>query len=185
MQYLVVSCSLNENSRSRRLALMARESLAGAGESVDWLDLAEHPLPLCDGGAAYGDPRVPPVAAKVKAADGILVAGPIYNYDFNAAAKNLVELTGASCWAGKVVGFLAAAGGAGSYLSVLPLANSLMADFRCVVIPRFVYAERRLFDEQGDLADEAVRTRVIRLTRDLVAFTAGLKDALAEERADP
>lgn len=182
MRYLVISCSLNEMSRSRRLALLAREDLAAAGETVDWLDLAEHPLPLCDGGAAYGDPRVAPVAAKVKAADGILLAGPVYNYNYNAAAKNLVELTGSDCWAGKVVGFLAAAGGASSYLSVLPLANSLMADFRCVVIPRFVYAERRAFSADAELQDERVRERVRRLAGDLPAFTRGLETALQAER---
>ncbi len=182
MRYLVISCSLNKKSRSRRLAELAYETLRASGQEVDWLDLAEHPLPLCDGGEAYGDPRLPPVAAKIKSADGLLLSGPIYNYDFNAAAKNLIELTGASCWAGKVVGFLAAAGGAGSYLSVLPLANSLMTDFRCVIIPRFVYADRTLFGPDGELQDEGVRERVVRIAGDLVAFSRGLEEALRTER---
>ena len=43
-----------------------------------------------------------------RAADAILLAVPIYNYDVNAAAKNLVEHTG-SAWENKIVGFLAAA----------------------------------------------------------------------------
>mgnify|MGYP006277294793 CR=1 FL=1 len=183
MRYLVASCSLNEGSRSRGLAKFARADLEEAGAEVDWLDLRDHPLPVCDGGAAYADPGVARVAGALRAADGILLAGPIYNYDYNAAAKNLVELAGVRCWGGKVVGFLAAAGGAGSYLSVLPLANSLMTDFRCVVIPRFVYADGRSFDAERELADDAVRSRIKGLARDLVAFTEGLAEALAPERS--
>src|SRR5204863_3376940 len=76
---------------------------------------------------------------QIKSADAILLAAPVYNYDVNAAAKNLVELTG-SAWEGKTVGFLCAAGGHGSYMSVMSLANSLMLDFRCLIVPRFVYA---------------------------------------------
>jgi NAD(P)H-dependent FMN reductase len=63
-----------------------------------------------------------------------------YNYGGNAAAKNLLELTGSS-WENKTVGFLCAAGGAASYMSIMGLANSLMLDFRCLIIPRFVYAQ--------------------------------------------
>ena len=69
----------------------------------------------------------------------ILLATPIYNYDVSAAAKNMVELTG-SAWRDKTVGFICAAGGTSSYMSVMGLANSLMLDFRCIILPRFVYA---------------------------------------------
>jgi len=182
MRYLVVSCSLSSKSRSRKMALLAKEDLESAGESVDWLDLVEHDLPLCDGGPAYGHPAVAPVADKIRGADGILLAGPIYNYDFNAAAKNMVEMTGAQCWSGKVVGFLAAAGGAGSYLSVLPLANSLMVDFRCVIIPRFVYTDGSAFGTGGELESTELRERISRLSSDLVNFSEGLTEGLKSER---
>ena len=76
----------------------------------------------------------------------------------NAAAKNFVELTGKS-WVGergeKVVGFLCAAGGKGSYMSVMSLANSLMLDFRCLIVPRFVYAT------SGDFAGDAIETDIV------------------------
>ena len=32
------------------------------------------------------------------------------------------------------------AGGNASYMSIMRIANSLMLDFRCLIIPRFVYA---------------------------------------------
>ena len=57
----------------------------------------------------------------------------------------MIELTG-SAWEDKIVGFLCAAGGMGSYMSVMAYANSLMLDFRCVIIPRFVFATGEGFD---------------------------------------
>ena len=87
----------------------------------------------------------------------IVVATPIYNYDANATAKNLVELTG-SAWENKTVGFLCAAGGASSYMSIMGLANSLMLDFRCLIIPRFVYAKGEDFSSKKEpTADLAKR----------------------------
>ena len=109
------------------------------GAAAEMLCLRENPLPMCDGDAAYADPGVAVVNGKIEGARVIVIATPIYNYDANAAAKNLVELTG-SAWEDKIVGFLCAAGGPLSYMSVIGLANSLMFDFRCIILPRFVYA---------------------------------------------
>ena len=153
---LILSASLNSGSRSRVLAAAAAESLRRRGSQPAVIDLAEHALPLCDGETAYGAPGVGELAEAISSAAGVLVATPIYNYDVNAALKNAVELTGKS-WTGKVVGFLAAAGGSGSYMSLMGLANSLMLDFRCLIVPRFVYATGEHFqgNEVGDadLAD--------------------------------
>ncbi len=107
---------------------------------IKLIDLREYVLPLCDGEGAYEHPHVTTLSALIEAARVIVVATPIYNYDANATAKNLVELTG-SAWENKTVGFLCAAGGASSYMSIMGLANSLMLDFRCLIIPRFVYAK--------------------------------------------
>ncbi len=171
---LIISSSLNPGSRSR---IMAKAALSGL-DGADWVDLAEHELPLCDGGAAYGHENVALLAQKISSAKGILVATPVYNYDVNAALKNLIELTGRH-WTGKVVGFLCAAGGGSSYMSIMPLANSLMLDFRCVIIPRFVYATGRHF-EGPEIADADLTHRIRSLTEDLTAF-AGALEGLTEQ----
>lgn len=171
---LIISCSLNPGSRSRIMAKTALECLKGA----EWIDLAETELPLCDGGAAYGHENVAKIAEKIAAAKGILVATPVYNYDVNAALKNMVELTGRH-WTGKVVGFLCAAGGGGSYMSIMAIANSLMLDFRCVVVPRFVYATGSHF-EGPEIADADLSHRIKELTKNLAAYTQAL-DGLTEQ----
>src|SRR5262245_467288 len=124
MQILIISCSLNPTSRSRVLATVAVDQLRAAEIETRLLDLRDHPLPMCDGEDC--DPKLlAPLREAIEQADAILLAVPIYNYDVNAAAKNVVELTG-SAWEGKIVGFLCAAGGHSSYMSVMSLANSLM-----------------------------------------------------------
>jgi NAD(P)H-dependent FMN reductase len=139
-EYLIVSTSLRSASLSRIMAESVAAAYVKLGVSHQVIDLREFVLPLCDGEAAYGHPHVTTLSALIEAARVIIVATPIYNYDANAATKNLVELTG-SAWENKTVGFLCAAGGHSSYMSIMSLANSLMLDFRCLIIPRFVYAK--------------------------------------------
>jgi NAD(P)H-dependent FMN reductase len=147
VEYLVISASLRSSSLSRAMATALRDDYAKLGVPHLLVDLREYVLPLCDGETAYGHPHVPVLAALIEAARVIIVATPIYNYDANAAAKNLVELTG-DAWENKTVGFLCAAGGGSSYMSIVGLANSLMLDFRCLIIPRFVYAKGEDFDSK-------------------------------------
>jgi FMN reductase len=171
--YLVISTSGNPDSNSRRMARLAFRHLEKAKVECTWLDISELGLPLCDADACYTQPAAQKVSKAIKGADGILVGTPVYNYDVSAAAKNLVELTGSS-WEEKVVGFLCAAGGMSSYMSVMPFANSLMLDFRCVIIPRFVYATGRAFDGD-DLKDKEVGERIEELAGELIRFTSALR----------
>lgn len=174
MAYLVISTSLHPASKSRILAREAQRLLESHGAEVEWLDLAETTLPPCDGAACYDDPDVQAIGEQIKQAEGILIATPIYNFACSASAKNLVELTGQN-WTGKVVSFLCSAGGAGSYMSIMGLANNLMLDFRSIIVPRFVYAEPTAFTESGDgIADDAVLTRLDELAVALIRFGSAL-----------
>lgn len=161
---LVLSTSLNPESNSRLLAREAVRVLQADGIDAELLDLRETPLPLCDGGAAYEHPALAAIVTRLRSADAILVATPIYNYGGNAALKNLIELSGAAAWEDKVVGFLCAAGGHSSYMSIMGLANSLMLDFRSVIVPRFVYATSSAF-ANGTITDPEVGRRVADLAR--------------------
>jgi len=139
----------------------------------DWLDIREMDLPLCDADKCYGLPAAKRLSAAIEAADGIVVAAPVYNYDVAAAAKNMIELSG-SAWENKIVAFLCAAGGTGSYMSVMSYANSLMLDFRCVIVPRFVFATSDAFG--GDeLTDKKVIRRIEHVADELVRFTKALR----------
>lgn len=172
-KYLVISTSGNPDSNSRRMGRLAFAHLEKAEVDCAWLDISELGLPLCDADTCYTQPSAVELSKAIEAADGILIATPVYNYDVSAAAKNMVELTG-SAWEDKIVGFLCAAGGMNSYMSVMAFANSLMLDFRSVIIPRFVYATGRAF-EGDDLKDEKVGERIAELTSELIRFTKALR----------
>ncbi|HEY7087519.1 MAG TPA: NAD(P)H-dependent oxidoreductase [Tepidisphaeraceae bacterium] len=174
MNILILSCSLNPSSRSRMLAEEAARVLKSLDAQVTTFDVRNHPLPLCDGEDC--DPKLlAPLRDQIMAADAVVMAVPIYNYDVNAAAKNVVELTG-SAWEGKIVGFLCAAGGHGSYMSVMSLANSLMLDFRCLIVPRFVYATGA--DFAGDsISSPKVKDRVNQLCGEMLRIASALGPA--------
>jgi FMN reductase len=160
---VIVSSSLRSDSNSRILAREAQRVLEEERHAASLVDLRDYPLPLCDGGPSYDHPNVARLGELLAKADAILVTTPIYNFDASAAVKNLIELTGSE-WEGKVVGFLCAAGGDTSYMSIMSLANSLMLDFRCVIVPRFVYAAGEAF-AGGRIADPEVGRRVAELAR--------------------
>ena len=172
-KHLVVSTSGNPDSNSRRMGQIAFAVLQKAKVDCEWLDINQLDLPLCDADACYTQPAAQKLSATIEKADGIIVATPVYNYDVSAATKNMVELTG-SAWEDKVVAFLCAAGGMGSYMSVMAFANSLMLDFRSVIVPRFVYATGDAFSD-GRLIDSKVQKRIEHVVAELVRFTKALR----------
>ena len=150
------------------MAECLREYYESQEVSCAFLDLRAVNLPICDGDTAYSHPDVTKCAELITEARVIIAATPVYNYDACAALKNLIELTGDS-WEDKVVGFVCAAGGASSYMSLMSLANSLMLDFRCLIIPRFVYATRNDFSDDKVPSDE-IKGRVARLAQASLAI---------------
>jgi FMN reductase len=172
-KYLVVSTSGNPDSNSRRMGRVAFAHLQKRKVDCAWMDISEMDLPMCDADKCYLNQSAQKLNKAVETADGILIAAPVYNYDVAAAAKNMIELTGSS-WEEKVVGFLCAAGGNSSYMAVMAYANSLMLDFRTVIIPRFVYATSDAF--KGDqIVDKEVVTRIEQAGDELVRFTQALR----------
>jgi FMN reductase len=171
MRILVISGSLDPESRSYVLARHALQTLQGRGVEAEWIDLREMEVPLCDGTQNSKGGDVMRLREAIEVADGVLVAAPIYNFDVSAAIKNLVEQTG-QAWTDKTVGFLCAAGGRASYMSVMAMANSLMLDFRCVIVPRFVYATDDDFSDQGTealvISSDEVAERVDELAAEVV-----------------
>jgi FMN reductase len=170
--FLVLSTSLNPDSRSRILAAAAASVLRRYDYQLRLMDLLDYRLPACDGDDCYGDPNVVEIAMAIRNAMGILIATPIYNFDVSSSAKNMIELTG-SAWTEKVVGFLCAAGGHKSYMAPMALANSLMFDFRTFVIPSFVYATRYSFNSHT-ISDPDVHRRIEELVDQLVRVSIAL-----------
>ncbi|MCH7720881.1 MAG: NAD(P)H-dependent oxidoreductase [Planctomycetes bacterium] len=165
MKHLILSCSLSPTSRSALLARRLESAFGSDHGSVRLIDLRELPLPFCEANACYADPNVQMVTTAIAEAATVSVATPIYNYGVGGATRNLIALTG-QAWTEKVVGFLCAAGGQGSYMAVMAVANSLMLDFRCLIVPRFVYASGASFSEDR-ITDATIKERIDGLANDL------------------
>ena len=164
MKHLIISCSLNPTSNSRILC----KKIASNLKDVEFIDLQDYDLPMCDGDSCYSNPQVQEIRKKIEKAKGVILGIPVYNFNSSASAKNLIELTG-KAWQDKIVSFVCAAGGKSSYMSVLPLANSLMLDFRCIILPNYVYASRE--DFSSDKLSEEIEKRLKILVETLTKFT--------------
>src|SRR5216117_1135115 len=172
-KHLVISTSGNPDSNSRRMGRVAFAHLQKKKVDCDWIDIREMDLPLCDADKCYGMAGPNKLIAATEGADGILNAAPVYNDDVAAATKNMIELTG-NAWQDKIVGFVCAAGGHASYMSVMAYANSLMLDFRCVIIPRFAFATSDAFDGER-ITDKKITQRIEQVVDELVRFTKALR----------
>jgi FMN reductase len=157
------------------MASLCCERFQENGEEAELLALIDHEIPFCDGKTYVDHPTTQLFRDKVGAVQGIILATPVYNFDANSAAKNFIEITG-QVWENKVVGFLLCLSGDKSYMSIMALANSLMLDFRCVIIPRFVYASSSAFSN-GAVTDATVVDRIYELSDELIRFTTGLNSS--------
>jgi len=151
---IIIATSLNSESKSQMLARKFETYLKRKEISVELFDLREMDIPFSGTAEGWNSPPDAEVMQKsVEAASHIVFAVPIYCYDVNSAAKNVIELIGRS-FTKKVIGFICSAGGSGSYMSVMGFANHLMLDFRSVIVPRFLYVESDDWNEEGALNPE-------------------------------
>ena len=58
-------------------------------------------------------------------------------------------------------------------MSVMGLANSLMIDYRCYIIPKFVYALKKDFDETK-VIDADIKERIEELGNEMIRITKAL-----------
>lgn len=168
MSVLIVSTALRPSSKTAVVAETMLTAVTALAAPASLLDLATLSLPLCDGGSCFQDAAVRAATAQVQAARAIVLCFPVYNHQANAAAKNFVEVTNDG-WKGKVIGLVANGGTDRSYLAPLSLANSLMVDHRCMVVPRFVFVTSSHFSPEGTLPpDGEIASRLTDLASELM-----------------
>ena len=165
LSVLVVSCSLDPMSQSRLLAFDAARRLEDSGAYVELVDLRELVLPAFDNAQAHDHAGVIRLKQAIVRADAVVIAAPVYNWSLGSAAKNMVEITGATgeigrkaAWFDKFVTFLCAGGLQHSYTAYTALASSMTLDFKCIINPYMVYATDR--DAKDGVFSEAVAGRM-------------------------
>ena len=159
MKFVIFSCSLDPASRSYLLARQAEALLVKSGHATRFVDLRSVGLPQFDNGDSFASAEFLMVHRAIEEVDGVVLAAPVYNWGLGGAAKNLIELTGATgggrraAWFDKVVTFLCAGGLPHSYMAYGATALSLMLDFKCIINPYAVYSTDRDFDVDHTFSD--------------------------------
>lgn len=171
MKTAIINTNLARGGKSAALADEFLTKCSRNGIEAEIFHLCDRNLPHCDGKTCYQNPETVHLLEQLADQDAIVLISPIYNYDLNAAAKNLIELTGNS-WKGKAVGLICTAGGDRSYLAPLSFMNSLAVDYRCLVSPRFIYVTREDFSEENTIRpDSPVQGRLSFLAAEMLPLS--------------
>jgi chromate reductase len=156
---LGISGSLRKASSNTGM-LRAIKEMAPAHVSVEIATLHGIPLFNEDDEAATGKPEaVKALDAKIRAADGIVIACPEYNFSVPGVLKNGTDWLsrGGSPFRWKRVGIIGAGGGqfAGTARSQYHFRQNLQA-LQAITMPRpevFVNHNEEKFDPEGNLTD--------------------------------
>lgn len=166
MQILGISGALRKASTNTGL-LRALKELAPAGVSIDITTL--HGIPLYDGDAeaATGKPQsVKDLDARIRAADGVIIATPEYNFSIPGVLKNATDWVsrGSAPFKWKRTGIIGSSEGAfaGTARAQYHLRQNLQA-LQAIVIPKpevFITHNEVKFDQAGNLTDDETRQRL-------------------------
>lgn len=165
MKIIAISGALRKASTNTGLLRALRE-VAPEGVEVEVATL--HGIPLYDGDveAAEGKPEaVKALDAKIRAADGVVIATPEYNFSIPGVLKNASDWLsrGGSPLRWRRVAILGAAGGPlGTGRSQYHLRQNLQA-LEAIVMPKpeyFAAHNHEKFDAEGNLTDADSRKRL-------------------------
>ncbi|HMN29195.1 MAG TPA: NAD(P)H-dependent oxidoreductase, partial [Caldilineaceae bacterium] len=129
---VIVSSSLADRSRSRMAAEYAGECLLAHGVKVEWIDLRNHTV------LAYpqseNDPEMIQLVQQFSAADGWVLATPVYNWGPSGVLTNFLHYVLSDEREHRYCPFLilGGAGGLRSYLALDSLGRTLLNEIWAV-----------------------------------------------------
>jgi NAD(P)H-dependent FMN reductase len=160
MNILIISASVRTGRNSNRVALFFRNFIeTNKLASVEIADLQQYQFPVFDERLKFQknpSPEAVAFAARVKAADGVLIVTPEYNGGYPASLKNVVDLL-TDEWKRKPVAIsTVSAGGFGGMQVIISLQYSMWKLQTWTVPAMFpVPKVAESFDEQGNPVDKA------------------------------
>ena len=168
-----LSGSLRPGSFAEMALRIALDGARSAGAEAEYFDQREKPLPFCDGHDEDShDPHAQELRAKVKAADGLILASPEYHGSCSGVIKNALDLLSIEEMEGKVCGLVSVLGGQGSSNAL----NHMRIICRWVhawVVPHqaAVGASHQAFADDGSLKEKKLQQRVGRVGIDVVKYS--------------
>jgi chromate reductase, NAD(P)H dehydrogenase (quinone) len=175
-------------SWNARLLPIAAQGAQSRGAEVTILDMRDYPMPLFDEDAESSG-GMPEVAARFRRLliehDGFLIACPEYNSSITPLLKNAIDWASRSekkgdppleAFRGKAAALMATSPGSLGGLRGLVTVRSILGNIGVHVLPTQVAVPsiHTLFDDNGNMTEDAMRTRLESLGSELADLTAKL-----------
>ena len=166
-----ISGSLRDDSGTRIAVQRALDAAAGAGATIEHIDLREWDLPLFDPDASEADSGDgPELAARVREADAMVLGTPVYHGTIASPLKTALDYCGIDDVEGTTIGILAVAGG-GFPTPTLQHLRASVLELKGWPLPQDVaIPESWAAFEDGSIADGDIADRVEELGSDVVAY---------------
>lgn len=185
---LIFAGSARRDSINKKLAAAAAKRAEALGAEVDFVDLADYPMPLYDGDleAEGFPPTVSAFRERMIAADGFLIASPEYNGSLTPLLKNTLDWVsrpqegvaeGLVAYRGKVAALVATSPGALGGLRGLGHLRTILSGIGTHVIPGDVAIGSgfQAFDEHGALIAEDAAARLQSTLESLIRTAGALR----------
>lgn len=159
MKVLGISGSLRKGSFNS-MALRAAQKLAPAGMEISMADISQIPMYNDDVRAAGEPAAVTALKAQVRAADGVLIVTPEYNFSIPGVLKNTLDWLSRPPeppFDGKTVAIMGASPGPVGTARVQYHMRQVMVFMNAFVVNKpevFISNCASKFNEQGELTDE-------------------------------
>jgi FMN reductase len=170
---IAISAGLSETSSTRLLADRLIESFGRqfGDASVELVTLRELAHDIVDASlTGFASPRLQDVLDKVGAADGLIVATPIYKASYPGLFKSFIDVLDPDAVIGKPVLLGATGGTARHSLAIDHSLRPLFAYLQALVVPTGVFAST--FDWGTDGA-QALEQRIDRASGELASLLKG------------
>lgn len=166
--------SLRPGSYTKKALAIALEGAAETGARTELLDLNDFDLVFCDG--TKHEERYPEgvsaLRAKVKIAQGIILATPEYHGAMSGVIKNAIDLMGFDEFEGKMIGLVGVSGGRMGALNALNSLRMIGRVLHAWVVPQQISIPeaRKHFDESGRMKNEEMAERIRNVGRQVARF---------------
>ena len=174
MSIITICANLTESSSTKTLSELVHQNILEHDKNASFISMHDYPIPICDGRESFSNQNVQRLNEQLENAKGFVLATPVYNYTINSTLKSLIEHCG-SAFKNKTIGFICTAGGEKSYMSMMPTINSMMLDFRCIVLPRFLYVTSANFNSDKTITDPEILKRITQFSEEITNLTKCLE----------
>lgn len=170
MKVVALLGSLRSGSVTARALDVAISGVQKLGlPDVEFEQLGAPRLPLFEEGVTEKLPEVVLFKERIRAADALLIATPVYHDSFSGVLKNAIDHLYGEL-SDKVAALIGVGGGRTGQGQALEHLRAVLRETNTWVLPRQVAVGRaaEAFDETGKLKDAEMELRLIKLGQELV-----------------